>query len=106
MPWLVLLKLVAFAADCVTADSVRAHLNNVCRADGLPPQDNLDLPSELNNIAFRSALGKAAKNEKKPWFKDISRGELLAEILGPALKEIRGSPLAVGLLALRKWIDG
>jgi hypothetical protein len=69
-------------------------------------RNNLDFPSTLNNIAFRSALGKAAKNEKKPWFKDISRGELLAEILGPTLKEIRGSPLAVGLSTLRKWIDG
>ena len=104
--WGVLLKLIALAADCVTADSVRAQLNNVLGADGLPKQESLEFPSSLDSVAFRTALAKAAKNEKKAWFKDISRGELLAEILGPELKQISGSPLALGLAALRKWIDG
>jgi hypothetical protein len=104
--WAVLLKLVALAADCITADSVRAQLNNVLGADGLPKQESLTFPSSLDSVAFRGAVGKAAKNAKKAWFKDISRGELLAEILGPELKQISGSPLALGLVELRKWIDG
>jgi putative ATP-dependent endonuclease of OLD family len=107
VPWPVLLKLVALAADCVTADSVRAHLNRACDADGLPQQEKLDFPPTLDTVAFRRALGKAAKtSEKKAWFKDINRGELLAEILGPALKQTSGRPLGMGLTALREWIDG
>jgi hypothetical protein len=97
---------VAFAAECVTADSVKAQVNKVCKAQGLPELTALNLPTALDSTAFRSALGKAAKNEDRPWFKDITRGERLAEILGPSLEKMTGKPLAEGVTALRKWIDG
>jgi hypothetical protein len=66
---------VAFAAECVTADSVRAQINKVRKAQGLPELTSLTLPATLDSVAFRSALGKAAKNEDRSWFKDITRGE-------------------------------
>jgi putative ATP-dependent endonuclease of the OLD family len=106
VPWTVAGALVAFAAECVTADSVKAQINKVCKAQSLPELTALNLPTVLDSVAFRSALGKAAKNEDRPWFKDITRGERLAEILGPSLEKMTGKPLAEGVTALRKWIDG
>jgi putative ATP-dependent endonuclease of the OLD family len=106
VPWTVVGALVAFAAECVTTDSVRAQINKVCKAHGLPELPALNLPATLDSTAFRSALGKAAKNEDRSWFKDITRGERLAEILGPSLEKLTGKPLAEGVTALRKWIDG
>jgi putative ATP-dependent endonuclease of OLD family len=106
VPWTVVGALVAFAAECVTADSVKAQVNKVCKAQGLPELTALNFPTALDSTAFRSALGKAAKNEDRPWFKDITRGERLAEILGPSLEKMTGKPLAEGVTALRKWIDG
>jgi putative ATP-dependent endonuclease of the OLD family len=106
VPWTVVGALVGFAAECVTADSVRAQINKVCKAQGLPELPALNLPAALDSTAFRSALGKAAKNEDRSWFKDITRGERLAEILGPSLENISGKPLCEGVTALRKWVDG
>jgi putative ATP-dependent endonuclease of OLD family len=106
VPWTVVGALVAFAAECVTADSVKAQINKVCKAQGLLELTTLNLPATLDSVALRAALGKAAKNEDRSWFKDITRGERLAEILGPCLEKLTGKPLAEGLTALRKWIDG
>jgi putative ATP-dependent endonuclease of OLD family len=106
VPWSVVGALVAFAAECVTADSVMAQISKVCKARGLPEPTTLDLPASLDSTGFRSALGKAAKNEERSWFKDITRGERLAEILGSGLEKMTGKPLCEGVNALRKWIDG
>jgi hypothetical protein len=105
-PWTVVAALVAFAAECGTADSVKAQINKVCKAQSLPELAFLELPTSLDSAAFRSAVGKAAKNSDRPWFKDITRGERLADILGPSLEKVSGKPLGEGITTLREWIDG
>jgi hypothetical protein len=105
-PWTVVAALVALAAESVTADSVQAQINKVCKARSLPALASLDLPASLDSAAFRSAVGRAAKNDDRSWFKDITRGERLADILGPSLEKMTGKPLSEGIATLRKWIDG
>jgi putative ATP-dependent endonuclease of the OLD family len=106
VPWVTVSALVALAAESVTPDSVKAQINNVCKAQGLTELASLTLPGGLDTTAFRGVLGKAAKNETRAWFKDISRGERVGEILGPALAAIAAKPLVEGLTVLRNWVDG
>jgi putative ATP-dependent endonuclease of OLD family len=107
VPWATLVALVKFAADCVTADSVRYNINKVCKARGIAElRDDLALPATLDTPAFRGAIGKGAKNESNPWFKDITRGERVGDLVGACLDMIPATPLAQGLSSLRQWVDG
>ena len=106
VPWTTVVLLVKFAAECVTADSVRYNINRVCKAQGLAEVADLALPAALDTPAFRGALGKAAKNEGNPWFKDITRGERVGDLVGGCLDKIAAAPLALGLASLRHWVDG
>lgn len=106
VPWASVQALVKFACECVNADSVTAQINKVAKAAGAAELSSLDLPTTLDTAAMRSILGKAAKNKDRPWFKDITRGEELAAILGPVLAKIPDNPLALGMGAFRAWVDG
>lgn len=106
VPWASVQALVKFACECVNADSVTAQINKVAKAAGAAELSSLDLPTTLDTEAMRSILGKAAKNKDRPWFKDITRGEELAAILGPVLAKIPDNPLALGMGAFRAWVDG
>jgi hypothetical protein len=54
----------------------------------------------------RSALGIAAKKGGKGWFKNITMGVWLGEMVGPTLVAIPVSPLAKKLRELTDWIYG
>jgi putative ATP-dependent endonuclease of the OLD family len=106
VPWTTVAALVNFAAECVTADSVLHNINKACGGQGMAELTDLALPAELDTPTFRGALGKAAKNESTPWFKDITRGEGVANLVGKCLDNIPAAPLARGLVSLRQWVDG
>jgi putative ATP-dependent endonuclease of the OLD family len=106
VPWTTVAVLIAFAVECEKGDSVKAQINNVCKARSLPELSTLDFSATLDTEAFRRVLGKAAKNDDRPWFKDITRGERLAGILGTAFPKILTKPLTEGVTALRTWVDG
>ena len=105
VPWDVVVALLGFAEECVGADSTRHHINAACSAKGLATLSNLAMPATLDNEQFRRALGIAAKNKNRPWFKDISRAEQVAAIVAPCLEKIRETPLAQTMTALRQWVD-
>ncbi|WP_316239464.1 ATP-dependent nuclease [Bradyrhizobium sp. SZCCHNR1015] len=105
VPWAMVSSLIALAIESVTSDSVQAQINKMCRTQNLPEVTSLHFSPSLNTPAFRTVLGKAAKNDSRPWFKDISRGERVGELIGPCLEKVADTPLAQGLSALRKWID-
>lgn len=105
IPWDAVCKLVRLAMDCVGNDSVLAVINNVLAATELEKIADLALPAIHDHETFRRVLGKAAKNESRPWFKDIERGERLAAIIGPCLGRIGATPFARTLATLRTWID-
>jgi hypothetical protein len=88
------------------ATSVRYNINKACKAQGLAEIADLTLPAALDTPVFRSALGKAAKNESNSWFKDITRGERVGDLVGECLDKVAAAPLAQGLTGLRQWIDG
>lgn len=105
VPWKTVIDLVRFAEECVGFDSVRDNINNVCRAQNLSEIADLTLPTSLDALAFRRVIGKAAKNKNNPWFKDITRGERLAEIVAPCLDQIPDKPLAKTISSLRQWVN-
>lgn len=106
VPWDVVQALVAYAAECNTADSVLARANALCRLQQIPELTDLALPDTLDSIELRSLLGKTAKAKKNAWFKTIERGEHVATIIYPSLYQIAEKPLAQHLRRARAWIDG
>ena len=105
VPWETAITLVKYAEECEGTDSVRDNNNNVCKAQSLSEISDLTLPKILDTDNFRRAIGVAAKNKNSPWFKDIARGERIAEIIGPCLNQIPDKPLARTISSLRQWVD-
>jgi len=105
VPWETVFALVKLAEKNVGSDSVRAQINNACKARSLSEITDLVFPNSLDTNNFRRALGMAAKNDRRAWFKDITRGERLAEIVAPCLDKIPEKPLGKIITNLRQWID-
>lgn len=105
VPWEIVIALVKLAEEHVGSDSVKAHINNICKAKSLPEISTLEITNSLDTGNFRRVLGMAAKNEKRPWFKDVTRGERLGEIIAPCLAQIPDKPLAKTMASLRQWVD-
>ena len=104
LPWAGVRALIALAIECVGQDSVIAVLDNALNAAGLPTVSAAKLGPERDTVDLRRLIGKVAND--KSWFKDISRGEGLASVVGPHLANVAATPLAQGLDAMRTWIDG
>jgi len=103
LPWAAVVKLVETATEFRGKESVMAHLNNAWKAMGRTELRDLGLPPTLDSVEFRRALGLAAK--KGSWYKDISRGEAVADIIAEELTEVPGAPLALCITAVRRWIN-
>lgn len=103
IPWEAVRELVGHAAQYMGADSVLTVINNELAAAKQSKIADLSLPADQDCTVFRRALGIAAR--KKSWFKDITRGELLARVIGPHLGAIASKPLGQKLAELRTWID-
>jgi putative ATP-dependent endonuclease of the OLD family len=103
VPWKTVKTLMTFVAERVGADSVRDNINNACSTQGIPTISGPELPASFDHERFRQLIGEVAN--KKSWFKDISRGERLAEIIARCLDQIPASPLAMTIANVRQWID-
>ncbi|NKE73731.1 ATP-dependent nuclease [Candidatus Manganitrophus noduliformans] len=108
VPWKTVISIVKFAEELHGADSVKDNINNACKAQSLSQISDLSFSEDLDTDEFRRVLGKSAKNKdtKRSWFKDVSRGEELAEIIAPCLDQILDKPLAITLSMVRQWVDG
>ena len=104
LPWAGVRALIALAIECVGQDSVIAVLDNALNAADLPTVSAAKLGPERDTVDLRRLIGKVAND--KSWFKDISRGEGLASLVGPHLANVAATPLAQGLEAMRTWVDG
>jgi hypothetical protein len=104
LPWAGVRALIALAIECVGQDSVIAVLDNALNAADFPTVSAAKLGPERDTVDLRRLIGKVAND--KSWFKCISRGEGLASVVGPHLDAVAATPLAQGLDAMRKWVDG
>jgi putative ATP-dependent endonuclease of the OLD family len=95
--------LITFASECVGATSVRDSIDHSFEAAGIRGSGTPSLRAVMHGANARRALGKTAKT--KGWYKDIARGERLAEIVMAESDSIRDRPLMIGISALRRWID-
>jgi putative ATP-dependent endonuclease of OLD family len=103
VPWEAVGALVKSAEESVGAASVKDSINNACKAAGLAEIADLGVPVALDSQKFRRAIGKAANT--KDWYKDIARGERLAEIVMAASPKMAGKPLMAMISTLRQWTD-
>lgn len=106
LPWAAVVKLVGLAAEFQSEEAVLAHINNVWNMGGRAQIDSVVLVPELDSPEFRRALGLAAKNKNHPWYKNISRGEAIAEVVAPELEALKNTRLVAGIDALRQWANG
>ncbi len=104
LPWNGVRDMIKLAVTFVGQDSVMAVMDRALSAADLPTVTDAKLGAERDTPAVRRILGKVAKD--KSWFKDITRGEQLAAIIGPCMAEITETPLALGIYAMRGWVDG
>lgn len=96
-------KLIDLAVDNLEQTTVCAHL----REHGKMNLEGTDVGSWLilyDETDVRSAIGKSAKKGGKGWFKNITTGIALGNILGTALPKIPDSPLAKKLKEVTSWI--
>ena len=103
VPWETVIALVNLAVELVGSESVRANINNECKTQSLPEISDLALPVDLDTDEYRRVFGTVSKS--KSWFKDITKGERLAEIVAPYLDKISDKPLAKIITSLRQWVD-
>ncbi len=104
LPWAGVRALITLAIESVGQESVIAVLDNALNAADLPTVSAAKLGPERDTVDLRRLIGKVAND--KSWFKDISRGEGLATVVAPHLDAVAATPLAQGLDAMRKWVDG
>jgi hypothetical protein len=116
VPWPVVQALVNLAVKYEGEESVLTRINQACKDESIAEITDLTLPKTLDTATFRKALGAAAKKDKKDkdgnkksderaWFKSISRGEKVAEIIAPQLAKIAAKPLATVIAEIRAWAD-
>ncbi|MCY1258449.1 AAA ATPase domain protein [compost metagenome] len=103
LPWDGIEAAVAYACECVSADSILSGLNKTLKASQNDEVVNLDLLPWQDEPHFRLALGKTAKREG--WFKDITRGEGLGEIIANHFPANNTTPFATAISDLRTWAD-
>jgi putative ATP-dependent endonuclease of the OLD family len=105
LPWETLQKLVTYVVNC---DGEQRTLNSINSAlkESQTTLNSTILVASQDTIAFRRALGAAAKSDRKYWFHDIERAENVANLLFNSLDSIKHQPLASTLVDVRKWIDG
>jgi putative ATP-dependent endonuclease of the OLD family len=103
VPWEAVGTLIKFAEECMGPASVKDSINNACKTAGIAAIADLALPVALDSPQLRRAIGKAA--DTKDWYKDIARGERLAEIVMAASGKMANKPLTIMFTFLRQWID-
>lgn len=104
VPWATVDALVGLAIQCSTEDSILTTFRATCKAMKIAEPTDLSLPDSFDTSPYRAALGLTAR--EKSWFKTIPRGERLAVLVYPCLKDIPTTPLARHLAQLRAWVDG
>ncbi|MBN9983074.1 ATP-dependent nuclease [Rhizobium laguerreae] len=104
LPWDGVRGLIKLAIEFNGQISVMAVMDNSLSSAGLPTATDAKLGADRDSEPVRRILGRVAKD--KNWFKDITRGERLSAVIGPNLAAIPNTPLAKGIVAIRKWVDG
>ena len=103
LPWDGVKAAVQYASECASTDSILSGINKTLKALEIDQVGDLALPPARDEPSFRLALGKTAKRES--WFKDITRGEGLGEIIAKHFPPNDTTPFANIISDLRKWID-
>lgn len=96
-------KLIELVADNLEPTTVCAHLSD----HGGMNLEGTDVGCWLllyDETDVRNAIGKAAKKGGRGWFKNITAGLALGNLLGTALPKIPDSPLAKKLREVTDWI--
>lgn len=106
-------EIINAAIDEYGPDAINSHVSEFSgkKLAGLGNSFEGWLKSGLTETQLRSAIGTAAKvgkfgGKKAGWFKDVTLGVRLGEIIGSAMPKLKGKPTEKLLSALAAWIYG
>jgi len=106
LPWEHFEMMVALAiasmGEVSVRDAIRQRLPNTPRLVGADASEWLK--AGVTEGDMRRAVGDAA--HANDWFKDITRGEALGELIGGALPEIEQTPTGRTLKMVADWVYG
>lgn len=109
LKWGGIQKVISYLATVLGEDAILAHINNALQESVSPKITDITLPESLDSESIRKVLAVAAvakKSQKRPsWLKNLGRAEAVGQIIGDELDAIAGTPLAIGIGKLRRWID-
>ncbi len=99
-------EFLAIAVERYTEATVREALKDHIAA--AIPNGSCRVPAIIeggtSEDELRRAIGKAAKSKKGEWFKDITTGEKLGNVIAKQLAAIPTTPLATTLSQLEAWV--
>lgn len=99
-------RFLEIAVDCYTEATVREALKEPLGR--VVPSGHCQVKALIeeghSEAQVRQAIGKAAKSKKGGWFKDITTGEQLGNVIALQLGEISSTPLATTLAQLEAWV--
>jgi hypothetical protein len=106
LPLVGLQALIAIATARYGAGQVRA---TIVKSMGKPlPNNSLEIgdwtAGGITEASIRLGIGEAAKSKDGEWFKDITSGEELGQVIATHLPSIPATPLAKTLRVLEEWI--
>ena len=93
---------IASMGEASVRDAVRARLPNSPKLVGADV--NEWLKTGITEADMRTAVGEAA--HANDWFKDITRGETLGQLIGGILPEIGQTPMGRTLKKVADWVYG
>lgn len=114
LPWSALKELLVIAVEIKNdagVDGTQCIFDRVCgllNKQRTHIETNLDhwLEIDLTEDQIRKAIGKAAKEQKKGWFKRIDHGEKVGDLVAKHLATMAETDLAIKLQQLNEWIYG
>lgn len=97
IPWQGVGELVKLAVELYGEQSIGDQVKGIDANISNSTTEWLDSP------AIRKAIGEAA--HKKEWYKDITRGEIVGDIVSRYISDITNTDLGTKINIIRKWVE-
>lgn len=100
LPWVSVLELVSLAKSIKSEDAVKDSVEQKHQSTYSSSADIIQ-----DNAKIRNVLGLVAASKSQQWFKKLTYGHMVGQIIFKAWDDIKGTNLYSNLEAISNWID-